>query len=350
MSTTVWRLTAARAVPVLKIEALYDRLRTTRAARIACIHCFIRCSDNRSSNQQDPEAPIFFIIMGGVDVVLTSPNLPLLALSRLWMFPVEYTSVRPASNCRIFRTALSQENCGACAAFAFATFVSMHACLYDQEDFIPSPHRLFDCANGTCEKGVAYGRMLPVLRYGGVEDINESTPQYGRPCAMRSSAPKIRRHTPRITHIIDDPLQIKASLLLFGPLLGSMAHYIARDPRSRAYRLWHNVTPPFTAKQHAIVVVGWDAEGNWIVQNSWGREWGDVFGRGRIAQDVLAFVFDPTISVAIGGCYVLLVLSMTLTVLAAPKRQRRIYLAGFILIILFGLLPMMMWSVERGLL
>ena len=286
--------------------------------------------------------------MGGLDVVLTSPNLPLLVLSRLWMLPAQYTAIRAPSDCRIFRTALSQENCGACAAFAFATFVSMHACLYDQEDFIPSQHRLFDCANGTCEKGVAYGRMLPVLRRGGVGDINESAPQYGRPCAMRASAPNIRRHTPRITHIIDDPLQIKASLLLFGPLLGSMVHFIYRDPRSRAYRLLPNAT--WDSRQHAIVVVGWDAAGNWIVQNSWGREWGDAFGRGRIAQDVLAFVFDPTIAAAIWGCYALLVLSMTCTVLAAPKRHRRVYLAGYILLILFGLLPLMMWSWERGLL
>ena len=281
------------------------------------------------------------------DVVSSSPNIPLLALSRLLILPDEYSSIRASSQCRIFQTALSQSRCGACAAFALATVVSMHACLYDREDFIPSPYRLFDCANGTCEEGVSYGRVLSVLRFG-VEDINDSPPQYGRPCAAQYSAPKTHRHTPLITHMLFDPLQIKSALMLFGPLLGTMTHLIYRDPLTNAYRLMSNETPP--TKHHAVVVVGWDAAGNWIVQNSWGSEWGDEFGRGRIAQDVLVFAFDPTIKMAVHGCYVCLVLCLTVSLLNTPRKHRRLYLLLYISLFFFGLLPMLLTSWKRGLL
>lgn len=280
------------------------------------------------------------------DVVRLNGNLPLLALSRVWMPPDEYTSIGTSSKCRIFHTALSQKNCGACVAFAVATFVSMHACLRDQEDFIPSPYRLFDCANGTCESGVTYRDMLSMLRFG-VGDINASVPQYGQPCALQFHAPKMHRHAPRITDAVDDPLQIKAALLLFGPLLGIMARVHDRDPVSGAYRRLTNGTLSYETRMHAIVLVGWDAAGNWIVQNSWGHEWGDSLGRGRIAQDALALVFDPIRAMAVRGCYILLVLNMVCVVLAAPKRYRRISLAGCIALSLFGLLPMMMWSWGR---
>lgn len=281
------------------------------------------------------------------DVIASSPNVLLLILSRLLIIPDEYTSISASSECRIFQTALHQANCGACAAFALATVVSMHACLYDNEDFIPSPYRLFDCANGTCEDGVSYGRVLSVLRFG-VEDINQSTPKYGRPCAAQYHPATIRHHAPLITHMIDDPLQIKSALMLFGPLLGTMTHLIYRDPLSRAYRLLGNKTRDI--KHHAIVVVGWDAEGNWIVQNSWGQQWGDEFGRGRIAQDVLDFAFDPTVRRAIQGCYGCLVLCITFILVTTPKKHMRIYLAIYIGLFYFGLLPMLLMSWEKGLL
>ena len=247
-----------------------------------------------------------------------SANLLLFALSRIYPAPPGFTTIPPSSDCLIFHYAPWQRNCGACAAFAISTLVAMHACLEDGEDFIPSPYRIFDCANGTCEAGVTFARAMSVVRFG-VGDVRESSPVFGLSCELH----RRRQKVPSITRItMNDPLEIKTALLFFGPLLGSMTNAVDRDPLTGAYRLLPNLSTDNVDRLHAVVVVGWDAADNWIVQNSWGEEWGDGLGRGRIAQEVLGDVFDPSTRILTRLCLALyLATSVALVAIAPPKRR-----------------------------
>jgi hypothetical protein len=269
-----------------------------------------------------------------IPFIISSPNLLLFALSRIVSTPCAYTAIPEASACRIFTTILSQGNCGACAAFAVSALVAMHACLADKEDFIPSPYRLFDCANGTCDGGISCKSALAVARFG-VGDLRDSEPRFGIPCDLRSE--HRRRHLPSITDVvIADPAQIKLAVMVFGPLLGSMTHLIRRD--TGVYRLRANVTmPPPTL--HAVVIVGWDTEDNWIVQNSWGKEWGDEFGRGRIGQDVLAYAFDPSVQWTKIACLVGVITCAVFSFYITPKRERRMWMIIYALLFAFIVYP-----------
>lgn len=272
---------------------------------------------------------------------MKSANLLLFLFSRILHLPPEYNTVPPTTQCRVFRTALSQEDCGACAAFAVSTFVAMHTCLDNNEDFVPSPYRIFDCANGTCDQGVSFGHALSAVQYG-VEDLGDSEPVYGMQCNLRWE--RRTRQTARLTHVISDQLQIKTAVAFFGPLLGSMSHLIYRDPDTRAYRLIDDNAS--AAKLHAVVVVGWDTEGNWIVQNSWGEKWGDGFGRGRIAPNILAFAFDPSIRMCIRVCYACLSLCCVCSVSFASKRQRRFYIGAYIALFVLFIMPSVIFNWE----
>jgi hypothetical protein len=260
-----------------------------------------------------------------IDLLLRAePNLMLLLLSRAFPPPMGFSAIPPYSDCRIFRRALWQRNCGACAAFAVSTLVAMHTCLRSGEDLIPSPYRVFDCANGTCRGGLTFDRAISAVQLD-VGDMRDSVAQFGLPCDYHRRKEDL---VPRIFTPITlrDPAEIKTALMLFGPLMGSMTHEIRRDPYTRAYRLLPNHTG--ADRLHAVVVVGWDAADNWIVQNSWGERWGDGLGRGRIAQDVLGSVFDPSVRLLTRGCLVVYsAIAMAMVLLATRPAHRLAFVA-----------------------
>jgi hypothetical protein len=77
---------------------------------------------------------------------------------------------------------------------------------------------------------------------------------------------------------------------------------------------------------HAMVLVGWDEDGNWIVQNSWGNQWGDGMGRGRISPGLLLHITDPTVLIMfriyVGVIYVCLIV-LVASCLQPPKTTQR---------------------------
>lgn len=269
------------------------------------------------------------------------PNMLLFLLSRLYSPPSGFTTVPSEPlECRIFQSGMAQKNCGACSAFAVSAYVSMHTCLEKREDFIPSPYRVFDCANGTCDVGISIGSAMSVVQFG-VGDLRDSVPDYGMPCDLQWE--HRQPNPPRVTYITtDDPLEIKTALRFFGPLLGTMHYAIYRDPQTNAYRLLPNSTTP--DNPHAIVVVGWDAADNWIVQNSWGNHWGDGFGRGRIAQDVLIFVFDPSVRTMSRICLAVYCVCSLGSVLATPPKHHVACATMYCVILIGGLLLGLMIS------
>jgi hypothetical protein len=227
--------------------------------------------------------------------------------------------------CRIFaRPAFSQEACGACAAFAVATAVAVGGCVRDGKDWIPSPHRLFDCAGGSCVNGSVIGRLVEAMNHMEVQDVDDAqvVGAFGHACpaALAISTSHRRMGSPHwrsVFHI--DPanaLLLKTELFVYrNPVV------VIVDPDARMSFYWgeegvYHITGP-TLQPHAMVAIGWGTlpEPHWLVQNSWGDRWGKK-GRGRIAMadivgavviDVRAWRTDWVVLGMGGGLVALLV-------------------------------------------
>ena len=251
-------------------------------------------------------------------------NVVLRILSYLLTIPSEYSIIPHASDCLIFTAALSQGDCGACAAFAVSTLLAIRACLYETEDFIPSPYRIFDCANASCNGGLSVIHAASIANFG-VGDIQESAQRFGLPCDLRWEHHARRASRLSISAIgMNDPIQIKVTLLLFGPILASgvaTSHDVSvPDPSTGVYN--HPIEHPY---KHALVLVGWDSSSNWIVQNSWGTTWGDEYGRGRISHDVLLYAFDPIASTVLNVCSVAILICVLCAIVSSGVFKKWIH-------------------------
>lgn len=258
-------------------------------------------------------------------------NLLLLVASRMMILPQHYTIVPPNNNassgagaCRIFHTALSQGQCGSCAAFAVAALIGMRACLFEHRDFIPSPYRIFDCCpEASCEDGTSVHRAAAVANFG-VGDLRSSPLVYGLPCKMESQHALLKVPL-RLSHVaVVDPLAIKTALWLYGPLLG-------RAHRSLSPHAFEDNAQETHEKSHAVVVVGWDADSKWILQNSWGEEWGDAYGRGSVTPETLHMVVDPSVRDTMWICLVALlgtVIALSVTLAFGEKSKPKVKTDG----------------------
>jgi hypothetical protein len=255
-------------------------------------------------------------------------------------FPTHFELSDPSGRCRIFnRSAFSQKGCGACAAFAVSTTFAMRECVQRGEDFIPSPYWLFNCGKGECQNGSFVGSLVGVLNGAGrmedIDDIN-AVKEFGKPCDVHvkhgresGSGRGVRFPTQTVFRTLhDDELVLKTELFVFKnpvmavvkPDLGMSVYPFKRHApdfslKRGDYYMWarkknrdgtfsrnrilfvkkNGPIPVYhiseeTFEQHLIVILGWgsDPEPHWIIQNSWGTEWGER-GRGKLAMnDVLS--------------------------------------------------------------
>jgi hypothetical protein len=283
-------------------------------------HTITRIPREQIANGVKHSVYCFFEMSAVWNELIQNPNIFLVIASYIVFTPPEHTIVPVSTSCRIFTSALFQKDCGACAAFAVSTLVAMQSCLYNNEDFIPSPFRIFDCTNGTCDSGSRITTAAAVVNYG-ISDIGASEHRYGLSCNMQSEY----KHTPiHVTHTsMTTPGQIKTSILYFGPVIGFIGNPMLRHPDTGVY---HSISgQPPSERHHAVVVLGWDKDGNWIIQNSWGEHWGSGKGRGLISQQVLLYAADPTIATTSRFCvfWIVLCLCCLCTISAFEKEETR---------------------------
>ena len=109
--------------------------------------------------------------------------------------------------------------------------------------------------------------------------------------------------------------RIRAALWLYGPLLAEMDGRVERGAGQRVYHRLpiERLEPESPHGWHAVVLLGWDAAGNWLIQNSWGEQWGDAYGRGWVAPNVVLDALDPTIEHVLQGCAGLLLFAIAMT-------------------------------------
>lgn len=68
--------------------------------------------------------------------------------------------------------------------------------------------------------------------------------------------------------------QIKTLLVLYGPLpVGIYASSSFQSYLSGVYNGCSSYTNP-SLLNHAVLLYGWDSNGNWLIKNSWGTSWG----------------------------------------------------------------------------
>jgi hypothetical protein len=183
-------------------------------------------------------------------------------------------------NCRIMHTVFYQGGCSACAAFASASSLSMRACLLENEDYIPSPYRLFDCASASCENGTTLRQTGNALM-AGIPDVVTSPQQFGLGCDHGRSSNLLLLYG----YAVGSVRAMKLDLLLFGPTM------VAISGTSEFIRHRQGVFHPRMDEsdgedtRHSVVLVGWGAhpEPHWVILNSWSRRWGED-GKAKVAM------------------------------------------------------------------
>ena len=183
-------------------------------------------------------------------------------------------------NCRIMSAVFYQGGCSACAAFASASSLSMRACLLENEDYIPSPYRLFDCASASCQNGTTLRRTGDALM-AGIPDLVDSPQWFGVGCEHRQTSGLQLLYG----YVVGTSRAMKLDLLLFGPTM------VAIDGTHEFLRYQQGVFHPRPQGdedtediQHSVVLVGWGAhpEPHWVILNSWSRRWGEE-GKAKVA-------------------------------------------------------------------
>jgi len=216
-----------------------------------------------------------------------SPRMFLLFLAWLFLTPDNYQVPLPES-CRIHNMTFTQGGCGACSAFALATLASMHLCIREGVDRIPSPYQLFNCANAKCGVGTNVFILHPILQ-AGIKDLQDSPQAFGFRCMLDRSKHIESIHKP---HNLLSEEETKAVITLSKePVIGVVEGRLWRDLSTGIY-----IHIKDDISNHALVVTGWgdNPYPHWIVKNSWGESWGDGNGQGRICTRALSGAFEFT--------------------------------------------------------
>ena len=179
--------------------------------------------------------------------------------------------------CEALDHVFDQGLCPSCLAFAMASMLGARKCVSNSSyTRLPSPYRIFDCGKKDCnnmDDGLTPGNIIEIMKYG-VPDMSETPPVYGWGCQegqLKST------DLSKICGISN----IKEEIFLRGPVI------ISEDLDNHNKKLlqfdeWDGtkMSNEKGINNHALVVIGW-SESNWIVKNSWGRDWGND-GVGRI--------------------------------------------------------------------
>ncbi len=180
-------------------------------------------------------------------------------------------------------TEVAQGDCGSCVAFAISAALEATlniACERTESPFEVSRQHLFSCGGGSCSSGWRMSNAIRYLESSGVPDepcypyvSNDGSDQA---CNMTCSDVNDRLIT-KITSVrpttgFVDIDSIKRAVIK-GPILANLILY--EDLQYYKSGVYKHLTGNKLGG-HAVSIVGWnDATESWIVQNSWGSNWGE---------------------------------------------------------------------------
>lgn len=179
-----------------------------------------------------------------------------------------------------------QKNCGGCWAFATTAAVSERICiknkstetnLYSVQDLLSCDTFNKGCSGGNRYKawqfiqnrGLVYENCIPFNYQNGVLPSCAST------CTQSNIPYTLSKAPTNKVKIFYDHDDIKNDIYLNGPVTAGIQLY------ADIYTYKTGLYIPTTTEKrerHSVVLVGWGIEAGreyYIVQNSWGQEWGD---------------------------------------------------------------------------
>lgn len=243
--------------------------------------------------------------------------------------PSSYDSRSLWKHCSGFSMVLNQGHCSSCCAMAISSSLSSRECMRDGRDIAYSAEQIWDCAGpsalATCADGSYLDQMLISLGRGSrsSQSLIKST------CALYTekdaNASKCKVASDACSADLDGPSQVEGSVFYdllwysgnaeFGAWAASkamMSEIWANGPvvavlslNSREYGLFgqnsylknkkvfipmpvNDTSTSIYYVRHCLTVYGWGQDevtglNYWLVQNSWGEEWGDG-GTARILR------------------------------------------------------------------
>ena len=240
---------------------------------------------------------------------LDLPALPAEALPGAWDW-------RDVSGQSFVAPVRNQGACGSCYAFS-ATGVAESLYMIGENlpgaDVDLSESYLMFCLSqhysgfyGCAGASYDYDEMDALVRYGTVDEAcfpydEGQTSECGAACATPALQVQLASWG-RIP--CNDVASIKTALYTYGPL--DAAVYVTDAFQAYSGGVFNDLqtscgTSPcyYTPTNHAIMLVGWDdADGAWILRNSWGSSWGEggymriAYAAARVACEVLYATYE----------------------------------------------------------
>jgi cathepsin B len=215
-----------------------------------------------------------------------------------YSFPTTFDWRTTDAGKRCKPSVLAQESCGACYAFAIAQIFAARYCSVTSGNVVDfSPQDLLACnartnacnggildisANYLEEYGIASLACYPYAEKNTPDTSNVPSQKCSTTCTGTGTMEKkfCKKGTTVMLYGAD---RIKNEIYLRGPVASSMT--VWADLSSYKSGVYKQTTG---AKQggHAIILLGWGTENGanyWLVQNSWGADWGDA---GYFKQDM----------------------------------------------------------------
>ncbi|KAH3758408.1 cathepsin B [Pelomyxa schiedti] len=185
---------------------------------------------------------------------------------------------------------LDQADCGSCWAFASSEALSDRFCIWENVDVVLSPQYLLSCefANLGCFCGSVASFAWDFLMREGITTIgcvpyvsgNGDVPSCRDFSSCEDGSPWTLYHALNFTHVgdfinADNHITEIMNALMQGPLDATFNVYA--DFHNYTSGVYRHLTGRYEGL-HSVKVIGWGVENGtdyWLVQNSWGSDWGD---------------------------------------------------------------------------
>jgi len=171
-------------------------------------------------------------------------------------------------------TPRDQGECGACVGFAVSAALEAQYRISCNREIKPlSPQYVMSCGGGNCSYGINIDDALKYVEKHGV--ASEACFSYSASDSACHDACEPVLAGIRAEKVTDGELDVREVkyALRHGPVLASMLSY--KD--LRAYKEGIYETDKKGKGRHAILIVGYnDLDQTFIIENSWGADWGEA--------------------------------------------------------------------------